>query len=114
MKKTEHLFDNNYNTTVQINEALPYEIFFSIPQPIRTNILVLQEDISKGQKVEAFSLWIKQGNEWQKVAGATTAGYKRILQFDEVNGKEFKVIIEAARGEVVLSHLGLYYNNSKK
>jgi alpha-L-fucosidase len=114
LKNTRRLFDDNYKTTIQINHPLPYEFIFSTPQQVRTNIFMIQEDISKGQKVEAFSVWVKKGTEWQKITAATTIGYKRILEFDEVTGSEFKIIIEAARGGIVLSQLGLYYNNTKK
>jgi len=45
-------------------------------------IRVLHEYITLGQRVKAFNIEVKKGNDWVKVADATTIG----LQTDYQNG----------------------------
>lgn len=74
----------------------------------KANVLMLQEDISKGQQVENFVLEYFDGTSWKEAAKGTTIGYKRLLKFDTVEAKTFRLRIISARGAVRLAEVGLY------
>lgn len=114
IKKGERLWDQQFKTAVSLGKKFPAEIEFQLPNEIETNLLLLQEDISRGQKIEKFSLWVKEFGVWKKISEGSTVGYKRILPFQRVLGKEFKLVVESARAEVFLSEFGLYYDAYSK
>ena len=72
------------------------------------NRLLLQENIRLGQRIHKFTLEIKTGKGWEKVANGTTIGYKRVLRFDDVTSKKAKVTLETKAPCLTLSNLGIY------
>jgi alpha-L-fucosidase len=68
-----------------------------LPQARSFNCIMLQEDLSNGQRVEAFAIeaWINGG--WQKIADGTTIGYKRLLRLDAVESQKVRLTILEAR-----------------
>lgn len=75
----------------------------------RFNVVMLQEDISKGQRVESFTVETFDGKEWSEAASGTTIGYKRLLRIPESEASMIRVTINAARGDVHLLRPGLYF-----
>ena len=47
-------------------------------------------------------------SQWILAVKGTTVGYKRLLRFDPVTAREFRLIIEASRLNPTLSEIGLY------
>lgn len=74
------------------------------------DILVLQENIINGQKVERFEVEAFVDNKWEKITEATTIGYKRILRFPNVTTQRLKIRIKESRGVVEFSEIGIYQN----
>jgi alpha-L-fucosidase len=72
------------------------------------NCAMLQENILAGQRIEKFRLDYWDGQLWRTFAKATTAGYKRLLRFPEVNTDRIKIIIEQSRTNPTLASFGLY------
>lgn len=64
-------------------------------QPI--NVVSLSEDITQGQRIEAFTLLAKVAGEWQTVTQGTTIGYKRMLRFPTLTTDSIKLRIESSR-----------------
>ena len=93
-------------TTGLIDNALVVE--FTLPEVITFDLLQLQEDIQKGQRVESFKLEYEDGGVWKEITRGTTVGYKRILRFDPVSAKYIRLTIESSRLNPVLSEIGLY------
>lgn len=87
------------------------EYLFNLPSEITFNTLKLAENIAKGQRVEKFSIHILSGDNWEKVAEATTVGYKRLLKFNKVTANRIKVTVEQARWTPEISDIGLYLTN---
>lgn len=83
-------------------------INITVPKSIDFNTLVLQEDISKGQRVVQFELAYKHGGRWEKVATGTTIGHKRILNFKTVKADELRLILPKTRLKPHISSISLY------
>ena len=85
---------------------------FSSPISCGTvNCAVLQEDISKGQRVEEFAVMAWKNGESEEVARGTTIGHKRILTFDPVEADSLSVKVISSRGEPNLLPVKAYFIN---
>lgn len=72
------------------------------------NVLMLQENISVGQRIEKFELQYFNGKEWEKATEGTTVGYKRLLQFDLVTTDKVRLKIISSRLNPTIAEMGLY------
>ena len=72
------------------------------------DVLLLQENINVGQRIEKFVLEYKDGKQWKKAAEGTTVGYKRIIKFDPIQAKVVRLRIESSRLNPTISTIGLY------
>lgn len=52
------------------------------------NVVMLQEDISKGQRVEEVDVEVFTDGAWKTVAQGTTIGYKRMFRFPAVEAEK--------------------------
>lgn len=76
------------------------------------NVLLLQEDLAIGQRVEKFVLEYFSDNQWKKAAEGTTIGYKRLLEFPAVSTSKVRLRILSSRLNPALSEMGLYFDTS--
>ncbi|HET6254962.1 MAG TPA: alpha-L-fucosidase [Puia sp.] len=72
------------------------------------DVLLLQEAIWVGQRVEAFAFDVKENGEWKEVVTGTTIGYKRLLRFPPVTAHVVRLRILSSRLKPVISKIGLY------
>ncbi len=72
------------------------------------NVIELAEDISKGQRVEEFSVFAFIDGEWQPLTQGTTIGYKRLLRLPAVKTDKLKLVINASRGTFYIDHVKAY------
>ena len=73
------------------------------------NTILLQEDISKGQRVESFSIEMLVNNKWIKVGEGTTIGYKRLIKIPDTNADKLRITINETRNKANISNVGAYY-----
>lgn len=73
------------------------------------SILLLQEDIRHGQRIEQFCLEYKGGDgNWHIAAEGTTVGYKRLLRFEPICAREVRIRFGECRYNPIISEVGLY------
>ena len=70
---------------------------------------MLQEDISKGQRVEEVDVEVFTDGEWKTVAQGTTIGYKRMFRFPAVEAEKMRVTIKASRNIANICNVAAYY-----
>lgn len=104
------LVDNNDATDIDMG-AKQNIIEFVFATEKTFNVLALQENIRKGQRIEKFVLEYWDNNEWKKATEGTTVGYKRLLQFPQVTAKKVRLHILSSRLNAYLSEIGLYFYN---
>ncbi|MNX49121.1 Alpha-L-fucosidase [compost metagenome] len=103
------LLDGNYLTnwtTKGSDSTATLEII--LPKATRFDVVMLQENITKGQRIEEFSLEYLDNDVWKPLVKGTTVGYKRLLRFDEVSAIKLRLHIGASRLNPTLSSFGLY------
>jgi alpha-L-fucosidase len=72
------------------------------------DVLMLQENIAYGQRIEKFVFEYMEGGEWKRAAEGTTVGYKRLLRFDPITTGKVRLRILSSRLNPILSEFGLY------
>ena len=85
------------------------EAVYALKSKSEINLAMLQEDITKGQRVEAFTVEALTDNGWKEVGKGTTIGYKRMLRFPAVNANKLRVRIDECRLTAYVSQVAAYY-----
>lgn len=80
----------------------------SFEKPVKFNRLLLQEQISLGQRVKAFEVWVEKEGQMEKVASQTTIGYKRILRLPDIETSLVEIRITDSRATPTMTEIGLY------
>lgn len=83
-----------------------FELALSKAGPVK--YIVLQEYIRLGQRVKSFSVEVWKNDQWQKVAQATTVGYKRILKIEPVETARIRVTILDSKACPLISNVEVY------
>lgn len=74
------------------------------------NVLVIQENISEGQRIESFNIDIKTETGWKNIVKGTTVGYKRIFRVDGFMSDKLRVTINQTRGDFAnVCNVAAYY-----
>ena len=95
------------DTTATITLALPARRTF--------NRLMLQEPITMGQRIAAFTVEVLDSNgRWHEVASETTVGYKRIVLLPQVETDRVKINITRSLAEPALCRVALYHDTLLK
>ncbi len=108
------IIDNEYATywTTKGKDTTA-EIILKLKKKSTFNVLLLQEEITVGQRVENFVLEYFDGKKWKRAGQGTTVGYKRLLQFDPVTADRVRIKILSSRLNPTIAELGLYYQEPK-
>ena len=73
------------------------------------NVVMLREDISKGQRMEAFTVEALTAYGWKEIAKGTTVGYKRLIRIPAVEARQLRVKVDACRLAANISEVAAYY-----
>ena len=85
------------------------EAVYSLKPGSEINLVMLQEDITKGQRVESFVVEALTDNGWTEVGRGTTIGYKRMLRFPAVKASQLRVKIDECRLTAHINQVAAYY-----
>jgi alpha-L-fucosidase len=85
------------------------DITIALPGEMQVSHLVLQENITLSQRIEAFELEVEDaaGNRSTVYTG-TVVGYKKIAKFEPVKAKKLILHIKDSRVCPTLSFIGVY------
>lgn len=82
---------------------------YELKSSSKINVVLLQEDIVRGQRVESFRVEARVEGQWQLLGEGTTVGYKRMLRFPMVEAEALRITIGSARLEAHISNVAAYY-----
>ena len=82
---------------------------YDIQKDALVNAFMIQEDISKGQRIESFLVEAYKDGSWIHMAEGTTVGYKRLIRFSDTRPERIRVTIRSARGVANVAAVGLFY-----
>jgi alpha-L-fucosidase len=101
----DHDYDT-YWTTRKKDTTAVIELKLNVSKTF--DVLLLQENITVGQRIEKFVLEYQAGNQWKTIITGTTVGYKRLIRFDPVTASKVRLRILSSRLNPTLSEFGLY------
>jgi alpha-L-fucosidase len=106
--------DKNDTTSWNPDSRETYSFELKLNKISNVNVLLLQENISKGQRIEHFTLeaWVE--NRWTIVTEGTTVGYKRLLRFPLVRTDKILFTINQSRLVPALAEFGLFCEQDAK
>lgn len=108
-REAKNVIDKEYETYwMPAAGSTTPSIEFTFADERTFDVLLLQECITVGQRIEKFRLDAWQGGTWKEITRGTTVGYKRLLRFPAVTAHKVRVVIEASRTSPTLSAVGLY------
>lgn len=82
---------------------------YDVQKGALVNAFMIQEDISKGQRIESFLVEAYKDGTWIHLSEGTTVGYKRLVRFSDTRPERIRVTIRSARGIANVSAVGLFY-----
>ncbi|MCL1820505.1 MAG: alpha-L-fucosidase [Oscillospiraceae bacterium] len=101
--------DNLLDGTVFSTSDDTYTVTAETERSVSPKYLVLQEDITRSQRVESFSLLYIRDGEWREACRGTVIGHKRICVLPEgIISDKWKLIINACRGKAYVKTFALY------
>ncbi len=83
-------------------------VHLELPEAAIFDCILIQEDISKGQRVEQFTVEIFDGKKWVGVFHGTTIGYKRLIRINPVNAARIRLRITETRDHPNISAFKLF------
>jgi alpha-L-fucosidase len=83
-------------------------LILELPVAEEFDMVMLQESMSHGQRIEKFRLETWNGDQWVKVADGTTVGYKRLIRFQPVTTRRIRLTIDKSRLAPTLVTFNLY------
>jgi alpha-L-fucosidase len=105
----DFVLDGNYNTHFTTSsEDTTTSIEFQLQGKKTFDVLLLQENIRIGQRIEQFELDIWKDGQWNKVTSGTTVGYKRLLRFESVKTDKVRLRILSSRLNPTIAEFGLF------
>ena len=102
---TNYVVKGNQEWAAQVGESKEYDV----KSGAMVNTFLIQEDITKGQRVEDFLVEVYSNGAWQYATEGTTIGYKRLLRFSDCQPEKVRVTIRGSRATANISNVGLYY-----
>lgn len=106
------LTDGKNDTQATTKEHKTYTIEFDMKGQKTFNVVMLQENIKRGQRVEKFSVEYLENGTWKPLTDGTTIGYKRLLRTPTTKARRIRVTIEQSRLQPHLSEIGLFWDKS--
>jgi alpha-L-fucosidase len=98
-----------FETPLKRTEGEGKMLEITLPKAIEVNHVMLQEDLSKGQRVLAFNIQaLDDRGEWKEVYHATSVGFKRICYFDPVRTRRMRVVFTNAKAEPKIANFALF------
>ena len=88
----------------------PVTLDITLPRLVTYRRIVLQEQIQRGQRVEAFTIEAEQADgTWAKLGEGTTIGYKRIIAVPDSSAQHLRIRFDRYRVAPTLAEVELYY-----
>jgi alpha-L-fucosidase len=91
------------------------EIVCEFDTPTALNLIELREPILLGERVRGYEICIDSEDGWVKIASGKVIGNKKCHRLSEtVTTTRLKITITEARGQILLSGLGVYLDQAPK
>lgn len=102
--------DNRVTNGAELWKARPGDSrSYVLKTDSKINVVMLQENISSGQRVEKFEVEVWKDGNWSKAGEGTTVGYKRMIRFPETQADSVRITLHESRLEAQITQVAAYY-----
>lgn len=102
--------DNRVTNGAELWKARPGDSrSYALKTDSKINVVMLQENISSGQRVEKFEVEVWKDGSWEKAGEGTTVGYKRMVRFPETEADSVRITLNESRLEAQITQVAAYY-----
>lgn len=102
--------DNRVTEGTELWKAQPGDSrSYALKADSKINVVMLQENISSGQRVEKFEVEVWKDGSWEKAGEGTTVGYKRMVRFPETEADSVRITLNESRLEAQITQVAAYY-----
>jgi alpha-L-fucosidase len=81
---------------------------YDFGRPITFQVVLIQEPITMGQRIEKYHVEIWTSTEWKTLTSGTTVGYKKLDRVEKVTTDKVRLFIDKSRACPLISEFGLY------
>ena len=115
-RDTQHgsskLLDGNLESCwAPAGDATSGSVEFHLPEVRTFNVVRIQEDITQGERVQAYRVEIREGDTWRAVAAGQVMGHKQLLRIAAVTAQHVRLVIERAAATPAIAEFGLHWNS---
>ena len=79
-------------------------------KPETFNVARIQENISLGERVQAYHVEILDGDQWRTITAGQVIGHKQLRCFPAVTAQRVRLVIDKAAAPPAISEFGLHWN----
>jgi len=83
---------------------------FDLGQARTFNVARTQEDISKGERVQAYHVEILDGGQWRTITAGQIIGHKQLRRFAAVTARHVRLVVDKASASPAIAEFGLHFN----
>ena len=97
-----------YGSPLQQTSGTGSEFVISFDKPVSINRVILQEDISKGERVLKYALKGKKNNEWIDLSSGTCIGHKHINRFEAQTLDAIKLVVDESKADPLIMNFSVF------
>ena len=100
--------NRQYGTPLQQTSGTGSEYILSFEKPTSIDRVIMQEDISKGERILKYTLKGKKDNEWIDLSSGSCIGHKHINRFDPQKLDAIKLIVTESKAEPQILNFSVF------
>lgn len=86
------------------------QLEFDLGQPRSFNVARIQEDLTLGERVQAYRVEVFEDGAWRTVSAGQVIGHKQLRRFPTVTARRVRLAIERAVAPPAIAEFGLHFN----
>jgi alpha-L-fucosidase len=98
----------NFSKTIASTSAKGDQIVLSLDNPQTISNIVIQEDITRGQRVRAYSIQAYTKGKWKIIAQGESIGHKRIHPIQPIEVEQLKLVIDQKILPPIIEQFSVY------
>ena len=97
-----------YGDPIATTFGIGKELILKLDRKQKVNHLILQEDISRGERIRKYQVDARVNGRWVPVCSGESVGHKRIEQFDDINTQQLRLTVQVATAEPIIGNFSVF------
>lgn len=108
LKEWGNEINRRFGTPLAMTNGEKKKLNINLSEEKTANYYIIQEDISKGERIRSYSVEAKVNGKWIEIAKGESVGNKRIESFKPVKATSFRLIINECLDTPVIRNFSIY------